>query len=107
MTDFIVLHEHRGVPTGMTVCHLPFGPTAYFQLANVVMRHDIPDVGKMSEQYPHLMFNNFTSRLGQRVSCGVEITRKRAFICADERHLALFVPGAEGGEQAGDHLFEQ
>ncbi|KAM4011863.1 U3 small nucleolar ribonucleoprotein IMP4-like [Anomaloglossus baeobatrachus] len=53
---------------GLIVCHLPFGPTAYFTLCNVVMRHDIPDLGTMSEAYPHLVFHNFTSRLGQRVS---------------------------------------
>ncbi|KAM4012569.1 U3 small nucleolar ribonucleoprotein IMP4-like [Anomaloglossus baeobatrachus] len=32
------------------------------------MRHDIPDLGTMSEAHPHLVFHNFTSRLGQRVS---------------------------------------
>lgn len=50
------------------VCHLPFGPTAYFTLYNVVMRHDVPDIGTISEAYPHLIFHNFTSRLGKRVS---------------------------------------
>lgn len=53
---------------GLVVCHLPFGPTAYFTLYNVVMRHDVPDIGTMSEAYPHLIFHNFTSRLGRRVS---------------------------------------
>ena len=52
----------------MIVCHLPYGPTACFNLSNVVMRHDIPDVGKMSEAYPHLIFNKLTSKLGNRVS---------------------------------------
>jgi len=41
-------------------------PTASFSLSNVVMRHDVPDVGPMSEQYPHLIFSNLTSKLGQR-----------------------------------------
>ncbi|XP_039630922.1 U3 small nucleolar ribonucleoprotein protein IMP4 isoform X2 [Polypterus senegalus] len=68
VTDLIIMHEHRGQPDGMIVCHLPFGPTAYFTLYNVVMRHDIPDIGTMSEAYPHLIFHNFTSRLGRRVS---------------------------------------
>ncbi|CAM9972032.1 unnamed protein product [Lampetra fluviatilis] len=68
VTDFIVLHEHRGMPDGMVVCHLPLGPTAYFTLSSVVMRHDIPDVGTMSEAFPHLVMHNFTSRLGKRVS---------------------------------------
>lgn len=67
VTDFIVLHEHRGVPDGMIISHLPYGPTAYFNLSNVVMRHDIPEVGTMSEAYPHLIFHNFSSRLGERV----------------------------------------
>ena len=35
-TDIVVLHEHRGEPDGMVVCHLPFGPTAYFGLYNTV-----------------------------------------------------------------------
>lgn len=51
----------------MVVCHFPYGPTAYFTLHNVVLRHDIPDRGTVSEQYPHLIFNNFTSKLGNRI----------------------------------------
>lgn len=35
-TDIIVLHEHRGEPDGLVVCHLPYGPTAYFGLHNTV-----------------------------------------------------------------------
>lgn len=49
VTDFILVHEHRGVPDTLIVCHLPFGPTAYFTLSSVVMRHDIPNAGTMSE----------------------------------------------------------
>lgn len=56
---------------GLIICHLPFGPTAYFSLSNTVMRHDIPDVGKMSEAFPHLIFNNFNTKLGERVSVQV------------------------------------
>jgi U3 small nucleolar ribonucleoprotein protein IMP4 len=69
-TDVILVHEHRGVPDGLIISHLPFGPTAYFGLLNVVTRHDISDkksIGKMPEQYPHLIFNNFTTQMGQRV----------------------------------------
>lgn len=54
---------------GLVVSHLPFGPTAYFTLSNTVMRHDIPKIGTMSEAYPHLIFHNFNSKLGERVSC--------------------------------------
>ncbi|XP_020591989.1 U3 small nucleolar ribonucleoprotein protein IMP4 [Phalaenopsis equestris] len=70
-TDVILVHEHRGEPDGLIVCHLPFGPTAYFELLNVVTRHDIKDkqaVGTMSEAYPHLILDNFTTKLGQRTA---------------------------------------
>lgn len=66
VTDFIVIHEHRGVPDSLVICHLPYGPTAYFTMSGVVMRHDVPDIGTMSEQYPHLVFHNFKTKLGQR-----------------------------------------
>ena len=32
------------------------------------MRHDIPNMGTMSEAYPHLIFHNLKSRLGRRVA---------------------------------------
>uniref|UniRef100_H2Y721 Brix domain-containing protein n=1 Tax=Ciona savignyi TaxID=51511 RepID=H2Y721_CIOSA len=67
VTDFIILHEHRGNPDGMIISHLPYGPTAYFSILGCIMRHDIPDVGTMSEVFPHLIFHNFKSKLGERV----------------------------------------
>ncbi|KAK7203442.1 U3 small nucleolar ribonucleoprotein IMP4 [Myxozyma melibiosi] len=66
-TDLVLLHEHRGVPTALTVTHFPHGPTASFSLHNVVLRHDLENAGSVSESYPHLIFDNFTSPLGQRV----------------------------------------
>ncbi|TRY54454.1 hypothetical protein DNTS_023719 [Danionella cerebrum] len=36
VTDLVIVHETRGQPDGLVVCHLPFGPTAYFTLYNVV-----------------------------------------------------------------------
>ena len=55
----------------MVVCHLPYGPTAYFGIFNTVLRHDIgqkKEVGTISEAYPHLIFEGFTSQLGKRLS---------------------------------------
>lgn len=66
-TDLIVIHEHRGVPTSLTISHFPHGPTAFFTLHNVVLRHDILNAGNQSEAHPHLIFENFTSKLGKRV----------------------------------------
>ncbi|CAN1305986.1 U3 small nucleolar ribonucleoprotein protein IMP4 [Linum perenne] len=70
-TDVILVHEHRGKPDGMIISHLPFGPTAYFSLLNVVTRHDIKDkkaMGTMSEAYPHLILENFSTKLGERTA---------------------------------------
>ncbi|KAF8082872.1 hypothetical protein N665_0804s0019 [Sinapis alba] len=69
-TDVIFVSENRGKPDGLIISHLPFGPTAYFQLLNVVTRHEIQtkkEMGKMSEQYPHLIFEHFTTQMGKRV----------------------------------------
>eukprot|EP00184_Porphyridium_aerugineum_P001294 CAMPEP_0184699144 /NCGR_PEP_ID=MMETSP0313-20130426/5519_1 /TAXON_ID=2792 /ORGANISM="Porphyridium aerugineum, Strain SAG 1380-2" /LENGTH=284 /DNA_ID=CAMNT_0027158183 /DNA_START=55 /DNA_END=905 /DNA_ORIENTATION=+ len=69
-TDLVVVHETRGQPDGMIVSHMPFGPTAYFNLSNVVMRHDIPkeQLGKASEAVPHLIFANMDgTKLGNRL----------------------------------------
>lgn len=69
LSDIVLLHEHRGVPTALTLSHFPHGPTASFSLHNVVLRHDIPGSirGTVSESYPHLIFDGFTTRLGERV----------------------------------------
>lgn len=66
-TDMVILQEHRGEPDGLVVSHLPYGPTATFTMYNTVMRHDIEGRGTVSEAYPHLVFENFTSGLGERV----------------------------------------
>ena len=66
-TDLVVLQEHRGVPDGLVVSHLPYGPTAYFGLHNVVMRHDLPDVAPVSEAYPHIVLHNLSTKIGRRV----------------------------------------
>jgi U3 small nucleolar ribonucleoprotein protein IMP4 len=61
-TDIMILHETRGEPDGLIVSHLPYGPTAYFGISNVVLRHDLKDkAAPISEAYPHLIFNGFES----------------------------------------------
>ncbi|KAJ2769845.1 snoRNA-binding rRNA-processing protein imp4 [Coemansia nantahalensis] len=67
VTDLVIVHETRGQPDGLVVSHLPYGPTVHFTLYNVVLRHDIQDQGNISEAYPHLIFESFSSRLGGRI----------------------------------------
>lgn len=66
-TDVVIISEAKGVPDSITVCHLPLGPTVIFTIHNIVTRHDIENVGPMSEQAPHLIFENFTTPLGHRI----------------------------------------
>ncbi len=67
-TDLVILHAHKGEPDGMIVSHFPFGPTVYFGLTNVILRHDIQGkVDPMSEAYPHIILHNFTTTLGKRL----------------------------------------
>ncbi|PHH90202.1 hypothetical protein CDD83_4246 [Cordyceps sp. RAO-2017] len=69
LSDIVLLHEHRGTPTALTLTHFPHGPTVSFSLHNVVLRHDIPGSvrGTVSESYPHLIFDGFSTPLGQRI----------------------------------------
>jgi len=68
VTDLILIHEHRGQPSGLIISHLPHGPTCYFSLTDVIERHDLPEKpANMSEAPPHLIFHNFSSKLGSRV----------------------------------------
>jgi U3 small nucleolar ribonucleoprotein protein IMP4 len=69
LSDVILLHEHRGTPTAITISHFPHGPTLMASLHNVVLRADIPRSikGTVSESYPHLIFENFQSPLGRRI----------------------------------------
>nr|GEY90488.1 hypothetical protein [Tanacetum cinerariifolium] len=63
-TDVIFVNEVRGIPNGMIISHLPFGPTAYFHLHDVVTRHDNKDkeLKTVSQAYPHLILNNFSTK---------------------------------------------
>ena len=52
----------------MIISHLPYGPTVYFGIFNVVLRHDLKEeIGNMSEAYPQLIFDGFESRIGLRI----------------------------------------
>lgn len=68
-TDLIILHENRGTPDGLILSHMPYGPTVYFGLYNVILRHDIKEeIDKVSEAYPHLIFDGFKTRVGERIT---------------------------------------
>lgn len=66
-TDVVFLNETRGMPDGLVVSHLPYGPTAYFTLSSCVLRHDIPECTAASQAYPHLIIDGLNSKVGKRV----------------------------------------
>jgi rRNA maturation protein Rpf1 len=85
----------------MVVCHFPYGPTAYFSLHNVVLRHDIKDQGTVSEAFPHLIFDNFNSKLGNRVSStnqDTEIGFAHSLLLSflDNQHFEISIPSTKG-----------
>ena len=65
-TDLVVVQETRGEPDALIVSHLPYGPTAWFTLSSTVMRRDIKDRGTVSEAYPHVILESFTTPIGAR-----------------------------------------
>ncbi|KAK3326385.1 anticodon-binding protein [Apodospora peruviana] len=69
LSDIILVHEHRGTPTAISISHQPHGPTLMASLHNCVLRHDLPRAlaGTVSESFPHLIFEGFSTPLGARV----------------------------------------
>jgi len=69
ITDLVIVHEHRGVPDALIISHFPYGPTLLVTLHSVQLRHDLPNYSEstVSEQYPHLIFEGFETKLGNRV----------------------------------------
>ncbi len=71
---------------GLIVSHMPYGPTAYFALANCVLRHDIKDRENISDQYPHLIFHNFSTSLGERVFISLML-----LTCVGDQNIEEFI----------------
>uniref|UniRef100_A0A183C1B1 Elongin-C n=1 Tax=Globodera pallida TaxID=36090 RepID=A0A183C1B1_GLOPA len=89
VTDLVMLGETRGVPDSMIVSHFPHGPTAYFSLHNVLMRHDSKNKKEhMTEQYPHLIFHEMASP-GHNWAQGPCTRRQRGPGLIDRRRSAF------------------
>ncbi|OAP56662.1 hypothetical protein AYL99_08774 [Fonsecaea erecta] len=63
-TSVIVLEENQKRPSGMTVVHLPVGPTFHFTISNWYSGKQIPGHGRPTDHVPELILNNFTTPLG-------------------------------------------
>ncbi|SBT75880.1 Brix domain containing protein, putative [Plasmodium ovale] len=68
ITDVIIIHEYKGIPRNLIICHLPFGPTLFCTIKDCKMRHEFLDqINNISTCNPHLIFHNFNSDLGKRI----------------------------------------
>ena len=63
-TSVILLKEDSKKPTGLTIVHLPSGPTCHFSIANWVEGKKLPGHGNPTNHYPELILNNFRTPLG-------------------------------------------
>uniref|UniRef100_A0A8C9GSW3 Brix domain-containing protein n=1 Tax=Piliocolobus tephrosceles TaxID=591936 RepID=A0A8C9GSW3_9PRIM len=68
ITDVIIIHEYKGEPRNLIICHLPFGPTIFCNIKDCKTRHHFIDkLNNMSTCNPHLIFHNFNTDLGKRI----------------------------------------
>jgi ribosome production factor 1 len=63
-TALIVLEEDLKCPSGLTVVHLPKGPTFHFSMRNWVEGKKMPGHGNPTSHTPELILNNFRTPLG-------------------------------------------
>lgn len=63
-TAVVVLEEDQKKPSGMTIVHLPEGPTFHFSISNWYTSKAIPGHGRATDHIPELILNNFTTPLG-------------------------------------------
>jgi ribosome production factor 1 len=63
-TAVIVLEEDLKRPSGLTIVHLPIGPTFHFSISNWYDSKSLPGHGKATHHVPELILNNFTTPLG-------------------------------------------
>jgi ribosome production factor 1 len=63
-TTLIVLEEDMKRPSGLTMVHLPNGPTFHFSISNWVEGKKMPGHGNPTSHTPELILNNFRTPLG-------------------------------------------
>lgn len=63
-TALLVLEEDQKRPSGLTVVHLPKGPTFHFSISNWIEGRKLPGHGNPTSHKPELILNNFRTPLG-------------------------------------------
>lgn len=63
-TAVVMLKEDQKKITGLTIVHLPSGPTFTFSVTNWMEGRKLPGHGNPTNHYPELLLNNFKTPLG-------------------------------------------
>lgn len=63
-TALVILKEDQKKPTGLSMVHLPHGPTFHFSISNWVEGKRLPGHGNPTGHSPELILNNFRTPLG-------------------------------------------
>ncbi|PHH59570.1 hypothetical protein CDD81_2858 [Ophiocordyceps australis] len=63
-TAVILIKEDLKKPTGLSIVHLPSGPTCHFSITNYLEGKKLPGHGNPTSHYPELLLNNFKTPLG-------------------------------------------
>jgi ribosome production factor 1 len=63
-TSLVVMKEDQKVPTGLSIVHLPAGPTFHFSISNWVEGRKLPGHGNPTNHSPELILNGFRTPLG-------------------------------------------
>jgi ribosome production factor 1 len=63
-TAVVVLEEDHKQPYGLTIVHLPVGPTLHFSITNWYDARSLPGHGRATNHTPELILNNFNTPLG-------------------------------------------
>ncbi|KAJ5232015.1 hypothetical protein N7468_004971 [Penicillium chermesinum] len=124
-TALIVLQEDQKKPSGLTVVHLPHGPTFHFSISNWIEGKRLPGHGRATDHWPELILNNFRTPLGlltahlfralfppQPEFEGRQVVtlhnqrdyifvRRHRYVFREKRETEKAVVGADGKEMAG------
>ncbi|KAH8171961.1 brix domain-containing protein [Sarocladium implicatum] len=63
-TTVVLMNEDLKKPKGLSIVHLPSGPTFHFSISNWVEPKKLPGHGNPTNHYPELLLNNFKTPLG-------------------------------------------
>ncbi|KAK2764089.1 hypothetical protein FQN52_008779 [Onygenales sp. PD_12] len=63
-TAVVVVEEDQKRVSGITIVHLPIGPTFHFSVSNWVEGKKLPGHGNSTGHWPELILNNFRTPLG-------------------------------------------